>query len=74
MRKLFECNADIKVWVKFNSGMNIKLKGRLQRMSGKWGGCGFKISDVLGRGRGWFVKFVRPKISEKFEIFSEYIS
>ena len=25
MRKLFECNADIKVWVKLNSGMNERL-------------------------------------------------
>ena len=32
------------------------IRGRLQRTSGKWGGGGFEISDIPGRGRGWFVK------------------
>ena len=45
------------------------LRGRLQRTSGKWGGGGFEISDIPGRGEGgglW--KFGRPKISEKIEL------
>ena len=27
-----------------------KVRGRLQRTSGKWGGGGFEISDIPGRG------------------------
>ena len=31
---------------------NHPLWGRLQRTSGKWGGGGFEISDIPGRGEG----------------------
>ena len=30
----------------------VLLRGRLQRTSGKWGGGGFEISDIPGRGEG----------------------
>ena len=36
--------------------------------SGKWGGGGFEIPDIPGRGEGGLWKFGRPKISEKIEI------
>ena len=41
------------------------VRGRLQRTSGKWGGGGFEISDIPGRGEGggWFVKV---RTSENF--------
>ena len=29
-----------------------QLRGRLRRTSGKWGGGGFEISDIPGRGEG----------------------
>ena len=29
-----------------------RVRGRLQRTSGKWGGGGFEISDIPGRGEG----------------------
>ena len=35
----------------------------LQRTSGKWGGGGFEISDIPGRGKGVFVKV---RTSENF--------
>ena len=44
-----------------DEGLTTKLKqllslesfrGRLQRTSGKWGGGGFEISDIPGRGEG----------------------
>ena len=42
----------------------VSLWGRLQRTSGKWGGGGFEISDIPGRGEGgWFVKV---RTSENF--------
>ena len=45
----------------FQSGLQysslLLIRGRLQRTSGKWGGGGFEISDISGRGEGgWFVK------------------
>ena len=51
------------------------LRGRLQRTSGKWGGGGFKISDIPGREEGvvcessdvW--KFLKKS---KFQNFSEF--
>ena len=33
-----------------------RIRGRLQRTSGEWGGGGFESSDIPGRGEGWFVK------------------
>ena len=29
-----------------------RIRSRLQRTSGKWGGGGFEISDIPGRGEG----------------------
>ena len=34
---------------------NRRVRGRLQRTSGKWGGGGFEISDIPGRVEGGVV-------------------
>ena len=50
------------------------VRGRLQRTSGKWGGGGFEISDIPGRGEGVVCessdvrKFLKKS---KFQNFSE---
>ena len=50
------------------------LRGRLQKTSGKWGGGGFEISDIPGRGEGVVCessdvrKFLKKS---KFQKFSE---
>ena len=43
----------------------VNVRGRLQKTSGKWGGGGFEILDIPGRGEGggWFVKV---RTSENF--------
>ena len=54
--------------------MQKKIRGRLQRTSGKWGGGGFEISDIPGRGEGVVCessdvrKFLKKS---KFQNFSE---
>ena len=48
------------------------VRGRLQRTSGKWGGGGFEISDIPGRGVVCESSDVRKFLKKsKFQNFSE---
>ena len=40
-----------------------------KRTSGNWRGGGYEISDVLGQGRGWFVKIRASENCLKNQIF-----
>ena len=57
-----------------NSQTSRFIRGRLQRTSGEWGGGGFEISDIPGRGEGVVCdssdvrKFLKKS---KFQNFSE---
>ena len=80
-------NSFIKIYIEFcgkspnlcgrphslTSTFDKPLWGRLQRTSGKWGGGGFEISDIPGRGEGVvcessdvrkFLKKSKSKISQ----------
>ena len=53
----------------------IHLRDRLQRTSGKWGGGGFGISDISGRGEGVICESsdVRKFLKKSnFQNFSEF--
>ena len=48
-----ECNDNSQcVSTEFSRSYTPFLRGRLQRTSGKWGGGGFEISEIPGRGEG----------------------